>query len=100
MPMRRSGKGSRQLCEFESWTLQRKYSSAMNTNRKSALITGATSGIGLDLARLFAADGYRVILVARTEERLRELAREMDGTYIAADLTKPDAPQRIFDEAG
>src|SRR5687768_16934824 len=42
-----------------------------------ALITGASSGIGEELARLFAADGVGVVLVARREERLRRLAEEL-----------------------
>ena len=71
-----------------------------DTNRKTALITGASGGIGLDLARLFARDGYRVILVARTEEKLRRLASELGGDYIVADLSRPEAPQQIFEKAG
>lgn len=69
----------------------------MNTNRKTALITGASSGIGLDLARLFASDGYEVVLVARSEEKLRSLARELGGRFVIADLVRPDAPRQIFD---
>ena len=71
----------------------------MNTNKK-ALITGASGGIGLDLARVFARDGYRVTLVARTEEKLRAIAAEIGGDFIVADLTKPDAPRQIFERAG
>lgn len=72
----------------------------MNTSRKTALITGASGGIGLDLARLFALDGYRVILTARSEDKLRRFATEMNGDFIAADLAKPDAPRQIFAKAG
>ncbi len=70
--------------------------------KQTALITGASSGIGLDLAHLFAADGHDVVLVARSEGKLRELAKELEAkhgiqaTVIAADLAKPDAPQQIF----
>jgi len=41
------------------------------------LITGASSGIGRELARLFAGDGADLVLIARSEERLRELAGEL-----------------------
>ncbi len=68
--------------------------------RKTALITGTSSGIGLDLARLFARDGFDLVLVARSEAKLRELATELGvpATVIAADLSKPDAAQRVVDE--
>ena len=61
------------------------------------LITGASAGIGADLARVFASHGHRVALVARREERLQELAREIvtggsaTPIVIACDLAKPDA---------
>lgn len=67
------------------------------------MITGASSGIGLDLAHLFARDGHDVILVARREEKLRTLARELEAHHgitamvIAADLATPDAPRSIFE---
>lgn len=67
----------------------------------TALITGASSGIGLDLANLFAADGHDVVLVARSEGKLRELAKELEGKnriaarVVAADLSQPDAPARV-----
>lgn len=68
----------------------------------TALITGASSGIGLDLAHVFAADGHDVVLVARSEEKLRALAKELEAkhgitaTVIVADLAKRDTPQQIF----
>src|SRR5689334_2396280 len=64
--------------------------------RQTALITGASSGIGADFARLFAAEGYELVLVARNEARMRELG--VAATIIAADLTDPAAPQRVVDE--
>lgn len=72
--------------------------------RQTALITGASSGIGLDLAHLFARDGWDVILVARTESKLREIAKTVETAHkvrafvVPADLTQRDAPQLIFDE--
>ncbi|HUR83633.1 MAG TPA: SDR family oxidoreductase [Thermoanaerobaculia bacterium] len=68
----------------------------------TALITGASSGIGLDLARLFAEDGHDVVLVARSGEKLRALASELSSkhdvqaTVIVADLSKPDAARGVF----
>ena len=72
--------------------------------KQTALITGATSGIGLDLAHVFARDGHDVILVARTESKLQDVAYDLEKHHkvkahvIAADLAKPDAPRMVFDE--
>ncbi len=70
-------------------------------NRKTALITGASSGIGLELTKLFAEDGYDLYLVARRKKTLDDLANQLGKQYgvsikvIALDLAEPDAPHRI-----
>lgn len=70
----------------------------------TALITGASAGLGRDFARLFAADGHDVVLVARRRDKLEELAVELerdgDGVrahVLAADLTDRTAPVQIHD---
>lgn len=74
-----------------------------NSQRKLALITGASSGIGRELAQLHAERGGDLVLVARSEDKLQQLAetlRSQHGatvTVIAKDLTQADAPQAIYD---
>lgn len=69
------------------------------------LITGASAGIGLALARTFAARGYALLLVSRSAEKLAALAESIarehggDCDWIAADLQQPQAPHTVFDEA-
>ena len=71
---------------------------------QTALVTGASAGIGVDLAECFAKDGYNVILAARTESALREVAERLAKAYkitataIAADLQAPGGGTKLADE--
>lgn len=70
---------------------------------RTALVTGASSGIGVELARLLAARGHGVTLVARREDRLRALADELAGRgvraeVVAADLTDPASRRHVVEE--
>ncbi len=72
--------------------------------KETVLITGASSGIGLELAKLFAADRSDLVLVARRKDLLENLAGEIGQEYgvsvrvLAKDLADPTAPVAIFDE--
>lgn len=75
----------------------------MNRRRNPiALVTGASSGIGRELAKVFAANGFDLVVVARRRALLRELAAELTSarrmrvTVIAMDLEPDGAPRRLF----
>ncbi len=77
----------------------------MNTaNNETVLITGASSGIGRELARCFAADGCHLILLARNTDALETLAGELRQAHkietlvLTADLSRPETPARVFKE--
>ena len=76
----------------------------MNTNKKTALVTGASSGFGREIVKLFARDGYNVILVARGEGELQEVAQKLEAEFpgcetlvITKDLSHPQAAQELYD---
>src|SRR5215467_8545010 len=81
------------------------YAGSLNPEkkRKTALITGASSGIGLDLARLMAPD-FDLIITARSQARLEEISKELQEQHgnhvhvIPGDLARPEAPLVLFSE--
>jgi len=62
---------------------------------KVCVVTGASSGIGLETSRRLAAEGAQVLMVARDADRLASLAGEIGADYVAADVTDPEADERI-----
>ena len=74
------------------------------SEKGTALITGASEGIGYELTRLFAQDGYDLALVARNEAKLNAIADDLSrangitAKVIAKDLSKPEAPDEIYEE--
>src|ERR1700716_2868777 len=75
----------------------------MNTKPQTVLITGASGGIGYELAKLFARDRHNLVPVARNAERLSEVATELNHFGITVktvplDLAAPPAPTFLFDQ--
>ena len=71
-------------------------------NKKYALITGSTAGIGLDIAQELASRGHNILLTARREDRLKDIAGQLTldygvhADYVVADLSETSAPGKIF----
>lgn len=76
----------------------------MEQNKKLVLITGGTSGIGYELARLFARDGYNIIIVARDDQELRDTSTQLKDDFgaevfsISKDLFEPESPFELYEE--
>ena len=68
------------------------------------LITGASSGIGMELARVFAKNNHNLILVARSAEKLEELKKEIENDsevvaeVIPTDLARPEAAEKLYEQ--
>ncbi|MGA8236927.1 MAG: SDR family oxidoreductase [Candidatus Sulfotelmatobacter sp.] len=76
----------------------------MESKIQTALVTGASGGIGYELAKLFARDRYNVVLVARSAEKLTRVAIELQRQFgvivktVALDLAAQPAPKFLFDQ--
>src|SRR6266852_5346368 len=76
----------------------------MNDTTTTVLITGASGGIGYELAKLFAKDHHNLVLVARSGDRLAQVADDLQRSFgvsvktVALDLAVPDAPPLLFDQ--
>ncbi|HUP92822.1 MAG TPA: SDR family oxidoreductase [Solimonas sp.] len=70
---------------------------------RTALVTGASSGLGVDFARELAGHGVRLVIVARREDQLKKVQQEIQAahgvevTTVVLDLGQPNAPQALYD---
>ena len=71
----------------------------MGQDERVALVTGATSGIGVEIARRLVADGLRVVVTGRSKERGATVAAELGeaAAFVPADLTEPSVPDALVE---
>ncbi|MGZ4502163.1 MAG: SDR family oxidoreductase, partial [Nocardioidaceae bacterium] len=67
---------------------------------KTAVVTGASSGIGEATARRLAAEGFHVFCAARRGDRVEQLAKEIGGTAVTCDVTSPESVRALADRVG
>lgn len=72
----------------------------MKLKNKTALITGASSGIGAACAKALANNGAKVVLTGRNQTRLEQLSEEIGGRYMVADISQNHEVIKLFDEIG
>ncbi len=71
-------------------------------NNKTALITGASGGLGESFAQIFAQQGYNLVLVARSEAKMKDIAQKLEAKYhvkimvLAQDLSQPNSAEKIY----
>jgi NADP-dependent 3-hydroxy acid dehydrogenase YdfG len=69
-------------------------------NRRRAVVTGASSGIGAATARALAAEGFEVVCAARRADRIEALAKEIDGVAVTCDVTDRDSVAALAQHVG
>lgn len=86
------------------YAYQKHKRSDIDGHGQTVLITGASGGIGKELARVFAKHGFDLVLVARSADKLQAFAEELEREYrikatpVPADLSAPDGAQKLYDE--